>query len=91
MVKIFAENISLNKVKFILKSKIFADTFVVKFSEDINIDLIKQRLARRPNLKSQKVELIIPKKTNIILLTGKYSDIDDIVLPDNCSIKSIHK
>ena len=91
MIKMYGENIASTKVKCIYSSKIFAYTYVLKFDDDLNLDLVKQRMRRRPMLRNQQIELILPEQTNTLLLHKQpLSEIDSLVWSTN-SFKSIHK
>jgi len=91
-VRLFAENIALNnKVKCLVPSKIFANTCVIHFNDDINCDLMQQRLTRRPQLKNKQIHLTIPVQTNILLLANYNLHNDEWINDSNHDFKALHK
>lgn len=91
MIKMYAENIASTKLKCINASKIFADTYILVYNEEINYDLVARRMSRRPMLRNRQVELVLPETTNILLVqTQPMSDLDDLVWSSSC-VSSIHK
>jgi hypothetical protein len=91
-VRLFAENIALNnKVKCLVPSKIFANTYVIHFNDDINCDLMQQRLTRRPQLKNKQIHLTIPVQTNVLLLANYNLHNDEWINDSNHDFKALHK
>ena len=72
LIQMLAENLSSqNSVEKIVKSSVFANTFYVTYKNEVDLDRVQSRLARRPKLQNQSIVVYQAHTTYTIILKPK--------------------
>ena len=84
IIKLYAEHLSPdNDILDICQSKIFANTFIVTYANDIDKEMVLIRYNKKPTLRKQQVDLIDTHRLNSCLIRGKNDKEDQVKLKLN--------